>query len=349
MTPASSTTSSRAHWKRRLFQLVRWSVTLGVGAWLLQKIDLAALGNALVRTQLAWTAAAVIAIALGHLLYSEAAGLLLRTTGADIPRSRLIANHFLGLFFSLFLPSGVGGDVVRVIDLGKSSADVSLPAAGSMILIQRILALIAALELIVISMPFGAPPVAMSAAWICGGILAAFLLGGFALAIGPRNPSTEPIPGTQKPLTRALGYTRNLLQSPGGRRSLILASALVLLSQSLLVMGPYFVGRSLGLAITPLHFFYIAPLAAIAVTAPVSINGIGIREAIYIHYLGLVGVSNADAAAVGIELFLLNTLFAALGGLAWLFPAESPTADPVSLTTGPAVFPTAPDQLVGAK
>lgn len=349
MTPASSTASSRALWKRRLFQLVRWGVTLGVGGWLLQKIDLASLGNALARTQLLWTAAAVAAIALGHLLYSEAAGLLLRTTGANVPRPRLIANHFLGLFFSLFLPSGVGGDVVRVIDLGKSSADVSIPAAGSMILIQRILALIAALELIVIAMPLAAPPVAMSAAWICGGILAAFLLGAFALAIGPRNRSGEPIPGTQKPLGRALGYTRNLLQSPDGRRSLLLASVLVLLSQSLLVIGPYFVGRSLGLATAPLHYFYIAPLAAIAVTAPVSINGIGIREAIYIHYLGLVGVSNADAAAVGIELFLLNTLFAALGGLAWLFPAAGPTADAVSPTTGPAVAPVVSDELVGVK
>lgn len=349
MTPASTTASSRALWKRRLFHLVRWGVTLGVGGWLLQKIDLAALGNALVRTQLAWTAAAVVAIALGHLLYSEAAGLLLRTTGANVPRPRLIANHFLGLFFSLFLPSGVGGDVVRVIDLGKSSADVSIPAAGSMILIQRVLALIGALELIVIAMPLGAPPVAMSAAWICGGVLAAFFLIALAIAIAPRNRSADPIPGTQKPLARAVGYTRNLLQSPGGRRSVLLASVIVLLSQSLLVIGPYFVARSLGLTIAPLHFFYIAPLAAIAVTAPVSINGIGIREAIYIHYLGLVGVSNADAAAVGIELFLLNTLFAALGGLAWLFPAAGPTADAVSRPTGPAIAPSMSDELVGAK
>jgi len=55
---------------------------------------------------------------------------LLIVQGVSVPLPRLISSYFVGLFFNNFLPTGMGGDVVRIYDVAKYSRQPSASAAS---------------------------------------------------------------------------------------------------------------------------------------------------------------------------------------------------------------------------
>jgi hypothetical protein len=84
------------------------------------------------------------------------------------------------------------------------------------------------------------------------------------------------------------------------------------------VLAALFVLRSLGVALTPLAVFAVVPLIALAVLAPVSIQGIGVREVTYVTLFGYVGVSHDQALAAALLSYVTTlalTLFGALFAL----------------------------------
>jgi uncharacterized membrane protein YbhN (UPF0104 family) len=299
-------------------RLLRAAITIGLCIYLMRRFDLSTIRPILASADIKGMTAALLVSILGNLVYAVAARPLLKTAGALVPFTGLIRNHFLGLFFSLFLPSAVGGDVVRVIDLTRGSERVSLAAAGSMVLVQRILALIAALILIVVAMPFLAPVATHRAVTIAGAILIGVGVGFPLLALLSRR--IERLRGEPSPsgFMTALRHASELIVTPRGIGSLLIAAVLVMASQLLFVAATVLISQALAVPVDGRHYLYVVPLAAVAVTAPVSLNGIGVREAVYIYYLGQLGIEPSQAASVSISLFVITILNAALGGMLYM-------------------------------
>jgi len=297
-------------------------VTVGLCVFLFRRFDLAAVRPILAGLNPWYGGAALVAALLANVAYALAPAPLFRTCGIELPMRLLIRNQFLGMFFSLFLPTAVGGDVARVVDLSRGTQPMALAAAASMVLVQRLLALAVAVFLIAAAMPGAAPRAVLGAAWVSGGVLLGMVLCGIVIAITPRRRIFGP-QETERvgSLWAAASRIHDLLTTSSGLRGLAWAAGAALASQLLFVAATWLIDRGMGVGVDPIHYVYVVPLAAVAVTAPVSINGIGVREGVYIYYLGQIGVPAASAAAVAIALFVMNTLLAALGGLAW---ASSP-------------------------
>lgn len=64
--------------------------------------------------------------------------------------------------------------------------------------------------------------------------------------------------------------------------------------------------------------FIIVPVAIVVMMIPVSINAIGIREAIFVTMFALYGVSNADALAFSWMSFILTTILGVIGGIVFM-------------------------------
>lgn len=326
---ASEPRPPRSRRRALLSWFLRLAVTAGLCFFLIRRFDLSAVRPILAGFDPLCAVGALAVALLANVTYALGAGPLLRSAGCDVPATGLVRNHFVGLFFSLFLPTAVGGDVVRVIDLVRGERRASPAAAGAMILVQRLLALAVALAMIAGLMPLAAPEAAWGVAWVCGGILAAMGLGTLALSL---SPTAGRIPGLPEristPIIGARRHAGELWTTGRGRVALLKGIGWVLSSQLLFIFVTWLIGRGLRVDANPLHYFYVVPLGAVAVTAPVSVNGIGVREAVYIHYLGLVGIAPAAAAAISISLFVVNTFFACVGGLVWMIaPARRDIAE----------------------
>ena len=74
------------------------------------------------------------------------------------------------------------------------------------------------------------------------------------------------------------------------------------------------VGRAVGIDLSPLPYVVLGPLLFLVMLVPFTVNGLGVREAFFVSFLGKLGVS-ADAAFACGFLFFVMTVLLALPGL----------------------------------
>jgi hypothetical protein len=109
------------------------------------------------------------------------------------------------------------------------------------------------------------------------------------------------------------------LQGFRGQRGLFLRLMLVaLVVQISRIFVHVTVARALGLAIPLPYFFLLVPLLAVAVSLPISLNGIGVREGAGIVLFGLVGVGRAGAFGLQFTTYLVAVAVSLLGGIVFL-------------------------------
>jgi len=78
------------------------------------------------------------------------------------------------------------------------------------------------------------------------------------------------------------------------------------------------VARALHLQVGAGYFFLFVPLLAALVMAPISINGIGVRESMGAVLFGLAGTAPAAASAMQFLAFLVAVAASLVGGLIFL-------------------------------
>jgi glycosyltransferase 2 family protein len=81
------------------------------------------------------------------------------------------------------------------------------------------------------------------------------------------------------------------------------AIALSALLQLALATCQYLLGIGLGLDIALATFILIVPITNVIASLPITINGLGMREAGYLLLLGMAGVSKEQAVALSILYF----------------------------------------------
>jgi uncharacterized protein (TIRG00374 family) len=98
-------------------------------------------------------------------------------------------------------------------------------------------------------------------------------------------------------------------------RILFVAFLASLLLQINVILFYYLIGLSLNLGVSFLYFAMIVPVALVVLLVPFSINGIGIREGIFVYLLTGLGVENKDAIALSWISFGLMLTQGIIGGI----------------------------------
>ena len=114
------------------------------------------------------------------------------------------------------------------------------------------------------------------------------------------------------------------------RRPISLAPAIVLSAflQFSLAVCQYLLGLGLRLEIPLTTFLLIVPITNVIASLPITINGLGLREATYLVLLGMAGVSKDQAVALSI-LFFAATLAGGLTGMVPFIVTPMPVDQPV--------------------
>lgn len=187
---------------------------------------------------------------------------------------------FIGLFFNLFFPSAVGGDVAKTYFVYKHSGK-KLESLTSVI-VDRLIGLIA-----LMSMAAGAvflfrdqirDPNIRYIVYITTGmlILGLLFLGNKGFARSFRSLAVL-IPSFQWREKLSILY-HGLHAYRHHLKALAFAVLLSLIGQALFVLVHYWMTLSLGVHLSPWIFFVLVPVVAIASMAP-SLGGLGVREA----------------------------------------------------------------------
>ena len=207
--------------------------------------------------------------------------LIMRNLGFGQTFSFYWKSYFKAMFFNQGLPTSIGGDALRVLDVAGNGFRKRDALAG--IVIDRMTGLGAVLLLALVAhlVNPGLLPdqVYRPILWL----LAAGLLGFSSLCFLGLLPWL----GRYPQLAVLKSLSDRLLQAVSRRRFLLLASSLVV---PLLAMLSFFaVGRSLGLQYDLVTYFAIVPPALVLTVVPISIAGWGVREGAMVGLFSLVG------------------------------------------------------------
>lgn len=248
--------------------------------------------------------------------------LLLRVQGVSASFFTLVKSMMVAIFFNNFLPSTIGGDAMRAYDTWKLGGGKT--QSVSIVFIDRLLGVFTLFILALLALFLSSIEVSFIAnikIWILVAV-AAGLLGIYILFFQARPISKFLHQHDQtKPniLIRLLEKIFDVFavynDKPG---VLFIALLLSLLLQINVILHYYLLALSLGINIPLQDMFIIVPVAIVVMMVPVSINAIGVREAIFVTMFGLYGVSNADALAFSWMSFILITVLGIIGGLVFM-------------------------------
>ncbi|MBK8177882.1 MAG: flippase-like domain-containing protein [Planctomycetes bacterium] len=219
-----------------------------------------------------------------------------------------------GLFANLFLPSIVGGDALKAWLAGKVTGRLEAAIFGGVT--ERLLDTLALLALIVVGALVSQQSVE---GWYGRVLLVGALVGAAGLLVFLPlilRAKLERWPRKiRRPLSRAMVSMRRVARRPLAALGVFLLSVLI---QSWFVLLNAWFGRALGIQV-PLEYWFLAvPLTKAVTLAPVSLGGLGVREATLAGLLGLVGVSASDGAAASLLWQSVVYSGGLFGGLLWL-------------------------------
>lgn len=244
--------------------------------------------------------------------------LLVRASGCPVGHLDALAAHAAGLFANNWLPSVVGGDVVRASVLARRQHGLAAPLVAS--IADRVIDLGVSLALavagVLLSGTAGSGPAVPLLRSATGLLLIGSTVG--ALLLWKLDPARAPR-RIALPLARLREVSGALAAHPA---SALAATGLSLTVQSALIALNLALAHAIGIEAGLGAWLIAFPLAKIAALAPVSLGGLGVREAASAALLAPFGVAAAPAIAQG---FIWRTILLGLGlaggGLSWLATA----------------------------
>lgn len=293
----------------------RLAISAALLALLAYSVDLRPLREVLPRFQPAWYAFALAMMAAYVWLQAWILAVLLRAHG-QVVRVRDIARlQVISAFFGVFLPGGIGSDVILCYQLCRPAVEKENPLSA--VIFSRVAGL-AAMVLIAFAASFSPrcpiPGLALVLGLLLAGGLAAYWLfsheasvrwAGRMLGFLRRHRTTAVVYQTAAALSRV----------GRDRRTLLRVGPLFVLVGLFRVFMDYVVARALGIHLPALYFLVFAPLVTLATVVPLTVAGLGIREGSYVGLFALVGLPGAEAFTMSLLSFSLSLWVCALGAV----------------------------------
>jgi uncharacterized protein (TIRG00374 family) len=306
--------------KRTALLVAKIGVSLALLAWLLRQSDLGALAQRVRTADIALLACAVIFYVAMLAVSVWRWRLLLEAQGHVAPMVKLSASYMVATFFNNFLPSNIGGDVIRVRDSSRLTG--STTTALAIVAIDRILGFGALYALAVLAYSLGGP----SVRHLAGAHTVLLGLGFFFLCLA----YVFFRPGTARQLMSVSGlariaWARERFENVQAAvhvyrqelRAVWTAFAASLALQTIVVWYYFFVARALRIELPLSACFLMVPLCTLVQAVPISFNGWGVREGLFIVYFAQVGLARDSALAFSLVGAGLIVLLSLSGAVVW--------------------------------
>ena len=321
--------------RKRWFRVLATLLVTGLAvAYLVTKVNLGQTAHIISSASLSWFAFAAVLTVITVPPQACRWQLLLRARGIDDSLGWLTRAYFVSYAVGQVLPTGVGGDASRIYETTKRHPGFGSPIAGSVVL-ER--AIGGAVTLVLAALGFvlaiGRYPIGaylwIEALFVVGTIAAGVVV----FSAGLRRHLRHAVPPLRR--LRVERYARALYEGIHGYRdhtsTLLRVAAITTAAQISRIFAIWAGARAVGVDLSPRPYIVLGPLLFLVMLVPFTINGLGVREAFFVSFLGKLGVDPDLAFAVGFIFFLMTLLLALPGVVVILWEgfrrAPVPVAD----------------------
>jgi len=296
--------------------LIRAGITLGLLAFLAYQMDLSKLWVILVSAS-PWLVLLGTLIHLFSVLLSVVRWrTILVNFDIHIDYSPLAKITFIGFFFNLFLPSGIGGDFFRAYYLSKRKdrgmsttlTTTLLERSGGLCALLVIGTLFAAFEdLRVEGVPLLYVFLVLITLYLLGNLMLFHAWIHRKLSSFLKKRNLEQIEAKMELVYSGLKALR------GNRRSIVLALLLSLLIQLFTVVMVWIAALAIDIDAPFRVFMIFVPLINLSIMVPLTINGIGLRESLFYLLFSQIGLPVETAVSLSLVTFCIYLLTAIPG------------------------------------
>ncbi|MBN1314881.1 MAG: flippase-like domain-containing protein [Anaerolineales bacterium] len=310
--------------RKKIISILQLLSSLIFLTWLINLVGVNTIIDTLRSVDLNWFLPALLLFQINMVIRTVRWQILARALNDRSSFLELVYLYYLGFFFNNFIPSGFGGDIVKVIGLQRQ--DGRGPEALSSVVMDRIIGIlgttlialgtIAGLSLGRDLNQLDLPP------------LLFILILGFSISIPagmlylrlaePLNwlastfPWMRPVVGhakLQRLVQTVREYPLNALV-----KSLLTSLPFTII----LTIIQYCIARSLSVEAPWYIFALFVPIISIATLLPISFNGLGTREGIYLLLFGPIGILPEKAVSMSLAFYIIRICTGLIGGLFFL-------------------------------
>ncbi len=267
---------------------MKLGVSVGAILWVLSKISFKEVLGVFSTANIYYLIGAFILLVISFIFSAFRQNLSFRNTGAHISQALNIKLFWLGMFYNLFLPGGIGGDGYKVYLVNKYRKNGLKKNIGTM-LVNRIAGLVAIGMITVIL----------------------YYLSGLHLEYGKQMWIAIPfIYGFYLVVLKY--FFKSFLKIHAGLFWWSLALQGMQFISAILILSAFHQSKDL------FDYLFLFFVSAIATALPITIGGIGAREMVFLIGAKTLGLNNELCIALSLMFFLLSAIIS-MGGLYWVF------------------------------
>jgi glycosyltransferase 2 family protein len=304
--------------RKQLLNILRIVISIVLIVFILSKVDLQSLWQVVKGADIWLLLAAIAVIFLGVFIRSVRWKILLDALPLKVSLKELTELYFIGFLFNTILPSGIGGDAIRMYELSQKSergAD-----AVTSVIVDRFLGMFALLALALVALIFSwwmipQTVVIVSLVIFLGGTIASSIL--FNRGLLERLLKLFPFMNfiTRIKMVNALLTS---FQSYSWRAIWRSFGVSTVFNLTLILMN-ILIGSALGAHISVLYYFVFVPITSMVLLLPISFGGLGVRESAYVILFTQVGLSQEIALSLSLLVYFLGNVVPGLvGGVIYL-------------------------------
>ena len=273
--------------KKLIKSVVKVILTIAALYFVFSKVDFSSVQEIMIATNEWYLFGAFLFFNFSKIVGSVRLNIYFKHIGVHISELYALKLYYIGMFYNLFLPGGIGGDGYKIYLLNKNH-EVKLGSLLSTILLDRLSGLIPLLFFA--GMLFFASAFYSKYLWLDWFVIVSIV--------------------TILPLF----YLLNLLMFKKYISLFFKTLLLGSMVQILQLFSAFFIVYAMGYEIYTIVFLTLFLLSSVMAVLPISIGGVGVRELTFLYGLNIVGV-DADAGIAFSLLFFLITASSSLIGV----------------------------------
>jgi uncharacterized protein (TIRG00374 family) len=297
--------------------VLRLALSVGLLAWVFSKIDMQHTCSVIKSADMGYMLWAWVVFFLTNLIILVRWDILIRALKLKMPFWTITKWFFIGLFCNLFLPTSVGGDVVKTIGLSKQVQQK--PKVFASVVLDRLcgfagIVIVAAIMFIVgyHQIPDRSVGVSIVGMTLISLAITAVLFShriySFCCRLFDRWPNLK---------KNIMDVHYDIVLMKGKINEGIAAIVLSCVAQVVLAYVYFVVAKALHQDVNFFYFMIFSPLICVATALP-SIGGLGVREMGWAYLLSKVGVAQGVAVSISLINFVFMVLVGLIGGVMYV-------------------------------
>ncbi|HZO97808.1 MAG TPA: lysylphosphatidylglycerol synthase transmembrane domain-containing protein [Gaiellaceae bacterium] len=303
--------------RTRAFRLGATLVVTGVAAlYIVSKIDVSRTAH-IIGSADPWWLALSLALTVGTVPpQAWRWQLLLRVRGVTESFVWLQRAYFVSYAVGQVLPTSVGGDASRIFETTRRHPGFGSPIAGS-VLLERALGGAVTLALAALGFLLALGRYDIGAyLWVEALFVVLTALAGVVLFSRRARRLIRPtVPLLRR--ARVERPVRAVYEGIHGYRdhvsTLLVVAAVTALQQGCRIVAIWASAESVGIHLSLRPYVVLGPLLFLVMLVPFTVNGLAVREAFFVSFLGKLGVGADPAFATGFIFFVMTLLLSAPG------------------------------------